>query len=409
MTECKYAYWFTCMKGCTPRVQKHLFSVCGSAEEIYYLRRQELEKISGLMHKDVMCIIESKKTWDMDGRWYDLLQSGIRFVCREQEEYPLQLSELVDAPYGVFYRGSLPEAGEFRVAVAGARMCSEYGRTIAREIARELASQDVAVVSGMARGIDAAGHRGALDSGGRTYAVFGCGVDICYPNYHRQLYEEIAQHGGLLSEYPPGTKPLPAYFPQRNRLISVLSDVVLIIEAKAKSGSLITADAALEQGRDVYALPGRITDGLSYGCNRLIAQGAGTIISVEDILAELSMQAVRKKEIVHNRKTGTESVRAGEILTETDMRKGIRAEETGLREGVWKQLNCEKFDNLHKFSLEKDERLVYGCLGLLPTGFETLLEKTGLDIQTLSQTLAALTQKNRIEEVYKNHYKIITE
>lgn len=418
MTECKYAYWFTCIKGCTARVQRQLLSVCGSAEEIYHLKRTELEKVSGLMHKDVMCIIESKKTWDMDGRWYDLLQSGIRFVCREQEEYPAQLSELPDAPYGMFYRGSLPETGEFRVAVAGARMCSEYGRTIAREIARELAAQDVAVVSGMARGIDAAGHRGALDSGGRTYAVFGCGVDICYPNYHRQLYDEIAQHGGLLSEYLPGTKPLPAYFPQRNRLISVLSDVVLIIEAKAKSGSLITADAALEQGRDVYALPGRITDGLSYGCNRLIAQGAGAIVSVEDILAELSMQAVRKKEIIYNRKEQTsketdmqKGVTKENFSKETGMpesiRKGNFTEETDMQESVWKQGNCEKFDNLHKFSLEKDERLVYGCLGLLPTGFETLLEKTGLDIQTLSQILAALTQKNRIEEVYKNHYKII--
>ena len=268
-------------------------------------------------------------------------------------------------------------------------MCSEYGRTIAREIARELAVQDAAVVSGMARGIDAAGHRGALDSGGSTYAVFGCGVDICYPNDHRQLYDEIAHYGGMLSEYPPGTKPLPVYFPQRNRLISALSDVVLIIEAKEKSGSLITADFALEQGKDIYALPGRITDRLSDGCNRLIAQGAGILLSVEDCLAELSMLAVRKKKIVNPGESDNG--------TFTGRKKTIK---TG---------NCEKFDNLQKFSLEKDERLVYGCLGLLPTGFETLLEKTGFDIQTLSHILAALMQKRHIEEVYKNYYKIITE
>lgn len=373
----KYAYWLTSMKGCTSRVRKLLFSFCANAQEVYRLSNKELEKIPGLMHKDVQCIIESKKTWDIDKRWQDLVQSGIRFVSFEQEDYPQQLLELADAPYGIFYRGRLPAPGEFRVAIAGARMCSEYGRTLAREIARELALQDAAVVSGMARGIDAAGHRGALDSGGNTYALFGCGVDICYPNYHRQLYDEIERHGGLLSEYLPGTKPLPAYFPQRNRLISILSDVVLIIEAKEKSGSLITADFALEQGRDVYALPGRVTDMLSYGCNRLIAQGAGIILSVEDCLAELSMQAVRKKEIVFK---------------------------SALKTG-----NCEIFDNLQKFSLEKDERLVYGCLGLLPTGFEILLEKTGLDIQELSQILAALMQKHHIEEVYKNHYKIITE
>ncbi len=385
----KYAYWLTCVKGCGARVRRSLFSVCANAQEVYDLKDAELEKISGLMHKDVIRIIESKKTWDIDGRWQELISSGIRFVSVEQQDYPQQFLELSDAPYGIFYRGRLPVPEEFRVAIAGARMCSEYGRTIAREIARELAVQDAAVVSGMARGIDAAGHRGALDSGGSTYAVFGCGVDICYPNDHRQLYDEIAHYGGMLSEYPPGTKPLPVYFPQRNRLISALSDVVLIIEAKEKSGSLITADFALEQGKDIYALPGRITDRLSDGCNRLIAQGAGILLSVEDCLAELSMLAVRKKKIVNPGESDNG--------TFTGRKKTIK---TG---------NCEKFDNLQKFSLEKDERLVYGCLGLLPTGFETLLEKTGFDIQTLSHILAALMQKRHIEEVYKNYYKIITE
>ncbi len=419
----KYAYWLHCVKGCTSRVRKRLFSVCTNAKEVYQLSSTELEKIPGLMHKDVMRIIESKKTWDMERRWQELTQSGVRFVSQEQEEYPIQFRELADAPYGIFYRGSLPVHEEYRVAIAGARMCSEYGRTMARELARELAAHDVAVVSGMARGIDAAGHRGALDMGGRTYAVFGCGVDICYPNYHRQLYYEIAQHGGMLGEYPLGTKPLPAYFPQRNRLVSALSDVVLIIEAKEKSGSLITADFALEQGRDVYALPGRVTDALSYGCNRLIAQGAGVILSVEDCLAELSLQAVRKKEIVSRMETNGNKqekivkstknyCKSQNVLVENSAANiGYQTsflDKDGRLEQNWKTGNCEIFDNLQKFSLEKGERLVYGCLGLLPTGFETLLEKTELDIQTLSQILAALMQKHRIEEVYKNHYKIIT-
>lgn len=394
----RYAYWLSCIKGCTPRVQRQLFAVCRNAEEVYRLSSSALEKIPGLMHKDILCIIESKKTWDIDSEWNSLMQSGIHFVSLEQEQYPQQFRGLADAPYGIFYRGSLPDPQGFRVAVVGARMCSEYGRTVAREIARELAAHDVPVVSGMARGIDAAGHRGALDSGGDTYAVFGCGVDICYPNYHRQLYYEIEQHGGLLSEYPPGTKPFPAYFPQRNRLISMLSDVVLIIEAKEQSGSLITADFALEQGRDVYALPGRVTDALSSGCNRLIAQGAGIILSVEDCLAELALEAVRKKETVKH--TGTK----GADMLKPDFAGKSKECDSGIQAG-----NCENFNNLHKFSLEKDEQLVYGCLGLLPTGFEELLEKTGLEISALSQILAALLQKHRIEEVFKNHYHRITE
>ncbi len=375
----KYAYWLSCIQGCTPRVRRSLFAVCAHAGEVYELGEESLEKIPGLMHKDVLHIIQSKKTWDIDQKWHELSDSKICFVSMEQPAYPDQLRELSDAPYGIFYRGRLPVPDQLRVAVVGARMCSEYGRTVARELARELAARDAAVVSGMARGIDAAGHRGALDSGGDTYAVLGCGVDVCYPNYHRQLYDEIGLHGGLLSEYPPLTHPVPAYFPRRNRLISVLSDAVFIIEAKEKSGSLITADCALEQGRDVYALPGRITDALSAGCNRLIAQGAGILLSVEDALAELSLSAVHKKE-------------------------KNSAPQSTLKSG-----NCEIFDNLHKFSLEKAELLVYGCLGLLPTGFEELLEKTGLDIQALSRILAALLQKHCIEEVFKNYYKIITE
>ena len=164
-----------------------------------------------------------------------------------------------------------------------------------------------------------------------------------------------------------------------------------------RSGSLITADFALEQGRDVYALPGRITDALSCGCNRLIAQGAGVILSVEDCLAQLSIEAVRKKET-----TAGSGVQRERLPVDT-AQKGMSSD-SGLKTG-----NCEKFDNLHKFSLEKDELLVYGCLGLLPTGLAELIEKTGFDVPTLSQILAALLQKHRIEEVFINHYKIITE
>lgn len=376
----QYAYWLSCISAGTPRIPRQLFRVCSGAKEVYGMSRKELEKIPGLMHKDVQNIIESKKTWDLDREWQQLEQAGISFASLEQDDYPPQLRELSDAPYGLFYRGKMPPPREFRIAVIGARMCSEYGRTIAREIAREVAKHDVSVVSGMARGIDAAGHRGALDSGGDTYAVLGCGADVCYPNYHRQLYYEIAQHGGLLSEYPPGTEPLAYHFPQRNRLISALSDVVLIIEAKDKSGSLITADFALEQGKEVYALPGRITDALSSGCNRLIAQGAGVILSTEDFLEELFMEAGRKKNI-SQKKSGISHVRRNE-----DQNSG----------------------NLHKFSLEKDESLVYGCLGLLPTGMEEILGQTGLDVQAAGQALSALLQKHYIEEVFKNCYKIIT-
>lgn len=360
----KYAYWLASIEGCTRRVRKQLYKRHANAEEIYGLSKEQLEKMPGLTEQDIACLVEAKKAWDVDLEWRRLGQKKIFFTSIEEDCYPPQFRHLPDAPYGIFYRGKLPLAEEFRVAIVGARMCSEYGRSMAREIARELAAHDVPVVSGMARGIDAAGHRGVLDSGGDTYAVFGCGVDVCYPNYHKQLYYEITQHGGLLSEYLPGVRPLAYHFPQRNRLISALSDVVLIIEAKEKSGSLITADFALEQGKDVYALPGRVTDALSGGCNRLISQGAGIVLSVEDFLAELCMETSRKEPV---------------------LQKNTKSE---------------------KIPLEKEELLVYSCLGLLPVGIEELLDKTGLDIQSVSQALAALQQKGQIEEIYKNYYKI---
>ncbi len=383
--EKKYAYWLANIKGCTNRVQKRLFSVCGSAQEVYRLDKKELEKIPGLVQKDISQILDAKQSWDIDGEWQRLARQNIRFTSPEDDEYPAQFRQLPDRPYGIFYRGKLPPQAEFRVAIVGARMCSEYGRAVAREAAARLASHQIPVVSGMARGIDAAGHRGALDSGGDTYAVFGCGVDVCYPSYHKQLYCDIMQHGGLLSEYPPGKPPLACHFPQRNRLISALSDVVLIIEAKEKSGSLITADFALEQGKDVYALPGRVTDALSMGCNRLLAQGAGVFVSAEDFVAELSIEAERKKVFFSQEK-------------EPQLLKNEERSETA----------AENFTKTQKIPLEKEERLVYGCLGLLPVGIEEIMAKTGLTVQTVSRVLASLQQKNQIEELFKNYYKIIT-
>ena len=191
-------------------------------------------------------------------------------------------------------------------------------------------------------------------------------MDICYPRYHQKLYGDIIAQGGVISEYPPGIQPLAWHFPMRNRLISALSDVVVVIEAKIRSGSLITADFALEQGRDVYALPGRVSDVLSGGCNRLIAQGAGIILSVDDFIAELSLEAGRKMTF------------------------------------------CKENGESEKIPLEKEELLVYSCLGLLPVGIEEILMKTGLEMRTAGRILASLQQKNRIEEIYKNYYKIIT-
>ena len=210
-----------------------------------------------------------KKSGNLEEEYHSLGEKQIGLVLQEEEGFPQKLLEIPDPPYGLFYKGKLPEQKQPSVAVIGARECSEYGRFVAEELGRYLGSQGIQVISGMARGIDGISQQAALLAGGTSYGVLGCGVDICYPRQNRKLYEELIQKGGLLSTYAPGTKALPAYFPPRNRIVSGLADALIVIEARQKSGTLITVDMALEQGKDVYVVPGRITDRLSDGCNRL--------------------------------------------------------------------------------------------------------------------------------------------
>lgn len=222
-----------------------------------------------------------------------------RYYARGQKGYPRRLMAYPDMPSGLYVRGNLPEDEKPGVAIVGARTCTPYGRAQAAYFAQVLSQNGVAIISGLAYGIDAAAQEGALKGCGKTYAVLGCGTDVCYPKQHAALRQSILQDGGgVISEYPAGSPPLSWHFPIRNRIISALSDLVLIIEAKEKSGSLITADYALEQGKTVFAVPGRISDPNSYGCNRLIAQGASLALSPEDLLEELgiSKQKSKKKE-----------------------------------------------------------------------------------------------------------------
>ena len=231
----------------------------------------------------------------LDKEFEGLAASDINMVCIDSSDYPEKLRDIFDAPYILYYRGRLPEQNYKTVAIVGARACSEYGRSMAKDIAAQLARYGVQIVSGFARGIDTASHNGCLGvDGGRTFAVFGSGINHCYPPENRFTYDEIIQKGGgIISEYRPDTKPLSGFFPMRNRIISGLSDVVIVVEAGVKSGSLITADHSLEQGRTVMALPGRVTDALSMGCNRLIRQGAAVITCMDDILFELGLSEVQ--------------------------------------------------------------------------------------------------------------------
>lgn len=286
-----YAYWLCNIPGVGRGTIHHLLTQIDSPQILYHLSEKELlpflteqQKSRGLAKR----IMESKQNWDIHTDYQKLAQKQIHFTCLGHFSYPGRLANIPDAPYGIYYRGELPRQDKPSVAIIGARNCSEYGRCMAESFGRELAMAGVQIISGMARGIDGIGQKEALAAGGYSLGVMGCGVDICYPPENRELYDVLCAKGGICSEYPPGMQPKNTLFPPRNRIISALSDIVLVIEAKNRSGTLITVDMALEQGKEVYALPGRVTDALSEGCNRLIQQGAGIAVSPQDMLRTLT-------------------------------------------------------------------------------------------------------------------------
>lgn len=296
--ESAYAYWLANIRGVGEAAAEKLLAAFGNAEAVYHASSNERKQVLGSSLADKMD--SAKKNWDISGAYERLQQKKIRFLPFWHEDFPKRLLVIPGKPVGIYVKGRLPEESKRTVAVVGTRNCSPYGIFLAKEFAKVLAKADVEIISGMARGIDSISQQAALEAGGRSFAVFGCGVDICYPKTGQRLYEELIQRGGVLSSYPPGTVPKPELFPPRNRIISGLSDAVLVIEAALKSGTMITVDMALEQGREVYAVPGRLTDRCSDGCNHLIKQGAGIVLSPEDMLQQLQIfmteGAQKKKE-----------------------------------------------------------------------------------------------------------------
>ena len=363
MKEEWYDYWFDVLKGIGAARKKYLKRKSGSLEQIYNIEESDIDLIEklALTEKEIRLISDSRHRADPEVEYKKMIDRGIRFIPFDDPQYPEKLTRYSGMPYGLYVKGKLP-GNEKTVSIVGARRCSTYGETVTLKISEALAEYGVGIVSGMALGIDGAAHRGALNVNGKTYAVLGCGVDICYPRIHSGLYRDLEESGGILSEYPPGTAPLAVHFPGRNRIISALSDAVLVMEAEEKSGSLITADFALEQGKDVYALPGMIDSRLSKGCNYLIRQGAGIIAGVEEILQDL----------------------------------GISAPENEENDG-------EKIKR-EKIKLESKELMVYGSLCLYPKSKQEIINATGMEPERVSALLVALELKGYITEISKNYY-----
>ncbi|MBO6215989.1 MAG: DNA-processing protein DprA, partial [Lachnospiraceae bacterium] len=265
MKEYEAALWLSGELSISAGVKNKLFLHFGSSLSVFNAGKEEFIE-SGILKEDrVKALLKGREAADPSNLSKKLSDRGIGFTYIGAKDYPARLRNINDAPFGLYYKGDLSVTSKNCVAIVGARRCSGYGRSKSRKIAGELSDNGIVVISGMAGGIDGEAHRGVMESGGSTVAVLGCGVDICYPASNRDIYDKITNNGCLISEYAPGTAPRPIFFPERNRIISGLSEAVLVIEARHHSGSLITANLALSQNRDVWALPGRVEDPLSHG------------------------------------------------------------------------------------------------------------------------------------------------
>ena len=391
MAALKYWVWLSCLKGLRPASAVALCGVLGGPEKLFYASREDLI-LAGATEKEAETLSDRSLA-----RAVETMEScsarGIRMLTLADAEYPDRLKNIYDPPPVLYVRGMLPPVDEeAAVAVAGTRKCTPYGSRMAERMGFDMAREGCLLVSGLARGIDTAAVRGALKAGGRVIGVTGCGPDVVYPSENRELFEDVAGAGAIVSEYPPGTEPAPWHFPARNRILSGLSVGVVIIEAPEKSGALITAARALEQGRDVFALPANADSPFSAGSNRLIRADAIPVLGGADVADEY-------RALYPEKLTG---VSAGELVPdppdspdETSAPEARREREASETEGKIQvdKKNAGEYDKLSQSAapmseLLPDERAVYESLKEKDVHVDDLIERTAMPG---GRVLAALT------------------
>lgn len=362
MEEKIFAFWLCNLPGIGHRKIEYLLAYFGCPREIFFGKEHHFAQIRGLQEKDRKFLSQKRTEDSLKKSYEEVCRRGISFVYREEEDYPEKLRQLSGMPYGLYYRGRLPEQNIPSVAVVGAREASYGGRQIAGKLSFELAENGIQVISGLARGIDIAAHRGALKAArGKTYAVLGTGVDICYPGQHIETYMMMQESGGVLSEFPVQAPALPYHFPMRNRIISGLSDGILVIEAGKKSGSLITAEAGLEQGKEIFVVPGNIADSRYEGGNELLKSGAVLVTGIRDIL-----------------------------------------------DGLGLFYDCDVIERKKKVNdmLETTEKMVYAMLSLEPVHISEIIEKTGLTPVSVMEILLSMQMRHLVQTIGNNYFAI---
>lgn len=356
-----YILWLSCLDKISLDKKRKLMEYYHKAENIFKAKKKELKHFGILSEEEIEILMNAQKEDNLLEIEQKMKKDKVFFCTIEEKEYPDCLRHIYDPPYGLFYKGKLPDIENINIAIVGARACSAYGQEQSYYFARILAEHGVQIISGLARGVDGFAHGGALYAKGRTFAVLGSGIDVIYPIEHQRIYQKIiSEGGGILSEYTFGMPPYKWNFPVRNRIISGLSNGVLLIEARKKSGSLITADLALDQGKDVFALPGRASDPLSFGTNRLIKQGAELVTVPEDILEYYSLFGKEKNEKKH-------------------------------------------------FLLEREEKIVYANLGLEEKHLNRLVQETNMGTGKLMEILLGLEAKGLVRQTGLYFHAILSD
>ena len=358
MTERQMLYGLSRLIFLTPNRFEAMLNTEGSIEGVYNIEENKLLQY-GFAEAHVAKWKDIRhRQGQLSKSYHREVGQGIRFISRIDEAFPEKLKPYPGCPIGLYVKGKLPDPKKPAVAMVGARACSSYGRAIANRFGRELAEAGVQVISGMAAGIDGICQQAALSVGGESFGVLGCGVDVVYPPENHELYRMLEENGGLISEYAPGRPPLSYQFPARNRIISGLCDCLIVVEARKKSGTLITTDFALEQGKYIGAVPGRVGDSLSEGCNQLIQTGAFLIQNTEDILNIL---------------------------------------------GIYSKTN-EKIMKNPADSLASLEKTVYSCLGLCPKHLEEIVGEVMLPMSQVMEILLTLEINGLVSRVGANEY-----
>lgn len=346
-------FWINNIPGIGNLKLRKLIEYFGDPIIIWEADAVQLRNIWELTEQDIGNILSRQLRTEISARYESAISSDLHIIYPIDDNYPKALLELYDHPMILYYRGELRD-NERRVAIVGSRRSSQYGRSMAMEIARQLSTCGYTVVSGLANGIDSEAHKGAVYAGGRTYAVLAADPMAAYPKQNYNLYMDILRDGCVLSEYGPGVPTVPGLFPMRNRIISGLCEATIVIEAGEHSGSLITASMALEQNRRVIALPGRVSDGGSVGCNRLISEGAEIITSIDELMDSFG-------------KTN-DSQRVKLNIPEGEQ---------------------EIYDFLYDYS---------------PHNFQEILRQTNKTEQAVFQAIIGLVFKGLIKEISKNYY-----